>query len=272
MVATCQVLACLSSCGALVALSAGTTEAATPSAKLRSISSPPKARSRQGAKLTVSGRLTNRTAQARKARVTITLRRARRAARSRSAPRRRAASSRAARRATSCRSSCRRRWPTAPTTCAPARGSARRRRTAATPRAAQGCEGRVPAPPKPGHSPPDADGADARAARRSRVAGATARSSTCSPSPGAGRRRASRPGGAEGHRQGRRLQGDRRAPTRRCSPSRSSKRFRAVVLLGDIGSPLSAAQQAAFEAYYKDGGGLLARRLGDRDRAELAAS
>ena len=37
------------------------------------------------------------------------------------------------------------------------------------------------------------------------------------------------------------------------------KDFRAVVFLGNIGAPLSAEQEAAFEAYYKDGGGLLAR-------------
>ena len=49
-----------------------------------------------------------------------------------------------------------------------------------------------------------------------------------------------------------------RATTPRCSPRIDLKDFRAVVLLGDIGSPLSAAQEAAFEAYYKDGGGLLA--------------
>ena len=36
------------------------------------------------------------------------------------------------------------------------------------------------------------------------------------------------------------------------------KDFRAVVLLADIGSPLSDDQKAAFAAYYKDGGGLLA--------------
>ncbi|HEY6891557.1 MAG TPA: ThuA domain-containing protein [Solirubrobacter sp.] len=36
------------------------------------------------------------------------------------------------------------------------------------------------------------------------------------------------------------------------------KDFRAVVFLGNIGSPLNAAQEAAFAAYYKDGGGLLA--------------
>ena len=36
------------------------------------------------------------------------------------------------------------------------------------------------------------------------------------------------------------------------------KDFRAVILLSNAGAPLDAAQEAAFEAYYKDGGGLLA--------------
>jgi len=66
-------LAGLISCGALVALSAGTSQAATPSTKLRSVSSPPATTLAPGAGLTVSGRLTNRTRRNTKARVTLTL-------------------------------------------------------------------------------------------------------------------------------------------------------------------------------------------------------
>ena len=108
-------LACLSSCGALVALSAGTSHAATPSAKLRSISSPPKTALAPGATLTVSGGSPTRRAGSAKARVTLTLRTTQdRRARSRSAPRARPASrpGRTARYIAR-RSSCPRRWPTA---------------------------------------------------------------------------------------------------------------------------------------------------------------
>ena len=68
-------LACLVSCGALVALSAGTADAATtPSAKLKSVSSPPKTALAPGATLKTTGRLTNRTRKSAKAKVTLTLR------------------------------------------------------------------------------------------------------------------------------------------------------------------------------------------------------
>ena len=66
-------LAGLITCGALVALPAGASQAATPSTKLQSLSSPPTTTLAPGAGLTVSGRLTNRTRRNAKARVTLTL-------------------------------------------------------------------------------------------------------------------------------------------------------------------------------------------------------
>jgi PKD repeat protein/type 1 glutamine amidotransferase len=235
-------LACAVSCGALVALPAGTAQAATPSAKLRTISAPPKAALAPGAKLRVSGRLTNQTRKRAKARVTLTLRSTKRA-RAITLGAKTTARVKAGRTA--------RYTLTVTLPASLADGTYYLRGCARVGSRASGCRYATRklkvAKPKPNPQPnPSPNPVPA-------------------PNPGAGPKFDVLAFGADsaGVATLRDLakEGGFKV-TESSDPSLFTAErledFRAVVLFGDIGSPLSAAQEAAFEKYFKAGGGLLA--------------
>ena len=129
----------------------------------------------------------------------------------------------------------RRRSPPAATTCAAARASARARRAAATPRASSWSASPRPAR-RPRRRPRPRPRTPSATARRCRPpARRPARSSTCwcSGPAGRGRRR------AQGARARTAASRSPRATTPPLFTADRLKDFRAVVLLGDIGSPLT---------------------------------
>ena len=238
-------------------------------------------RSRPGARLTVSGRLTNRTAQEREGARDAD------AAPQQGGPRdharrqeRRAASRRAAPPAIGCRSSCRRRWPTARTTCAHARASARgaadcryatrKLKVAAKPTAAtRRRPAHVPPTPRPGPPTPQPDATPKPIPTAAAAGPGTGPKFDVLVFTGAARRRSRGPS-------------PRSATSPRPAASRSPrardaslftadelKQFRAVVLLGDIGSPLSAAQEGRVRGLLQGRRRPARGRLGDRVRAAV---
>ncbi len=250
-------LACVLSCGAFVALSAGTSHAAvSPSAKLQSVTSSPRTSVAPGATLTVSGRVTNRTRKSAKARVTVTLRA------SKSGGRAITLGTKSSGRIKPGRTASYKLAVKLP--AAPAGGSYYLRACAQISKAAADCryatrkltvakpatpQPKPQAAPQPETKPSPLPQPDAGSGPTFDVLAFTGTAAPASYASGLTALKDIAAAGGFTVTQ---------SSDASLFTAERLKDFRVVVLLGDIGSPLDAAQEAAFQAYFKDGGGLLA--------------